>query len=114
MITLKELCDYTRVTRRTIQGYEEKGLLKSVSKNKMGHLLYESGSIEQVNLIRFYQSIGFSLREIKHFEEMDPVEFKKLMEEKIITLQAESILVKDKIKKIHSIIDAGTQFPWKE
>lgn len=114
MITLKELCDYTRVTRRTIQGYEEKGLLKSVSKNKMGHLLYDSESIEQVNLIRFYQSIGFSLREIKHFEEMDPVEFKKLMEEKIATLQAESILVKDKIKKIHSIIDDGIQFPWKE
>lgn len=114
MITLKELCYYTRVTRRTIQGYEEKGLLKSVSKNKMGHLLYESESIEQVNLIRFYQSIGFSLKEIKKFENMDSDEFKRLMEEKIVTLQAESILVKDKIKKIYSLIEDGTQFPWKE
>ena len=108
MITLKELCDYTRVTRRTIQGYEEKGLLKSASKNKMGHLLYDSESIEQVNLIRFYQSIGFSLKEIKQFENMDSDE------EKIVTLQAESVLVKDKIKKIYSLIEEGTQFPWKE
>ncbi len=114
MITLRELCEHTMTTRRSIQCYEVKGLLSAVSKNKMGHLLYDENAIEQVNLIRFYQSIGFSLREIKHFEEMDQVEFKKLMEEKIATLQAESILVKDKIKKIHSIIDDGTQFSWKE
>lgn len=114
MITLKELCDYTRVTRRTIQGYEEKGLLQSVSKNKMGHLLYDNDSIEQVNLIRFYQSIGFSLKEIKSFETMESYNFKALMENKITTLQAESILIEDKINKINSLIDDGTQFPWKE
>ncbi len=104
MITLKELCDYTRVTRRTIQGYEEKGLLESVGKNKMGHLLYEDDSIEQVNLIRFYQSIGFSLKEIKSFESMKLEDFKQLMRNKIITLESERILLDDKIRRIKTII----------
>ena len=104
MITLRELCDHTLVTRRTIQCYEGKGLLKAVSKNKMGHLLYDDSAIEQVNLIRFYQSIGFTLKDIKSFETMAPGEFKKLMSDKIITLQAESVLLEDKIRKIISLI----------
>ena len=104
MITLRELCDHTLVTRRTIQCYEGKGLLKAVSKNKMGHLLYDDSAIEQVNLIRFYQSIGFTLKDIKSFETMAPEEFKKLMSDKIITLQAESVLLEDKIRKIISLI----------
>ncbi len=104
MITLRELCDHTLVTRRTIQCYEGKGLLKAVSKNKMGHLLYDDSAIEQVNLIRFYQSIGFTLKDIKGFETMAPDEFKSLMSEKIITLQAERVLLEDKIKKITTII----------
>ena len=108
MITLRELCEQTMLTRRTIQGYEGKGLLKSVSKNKMGHLLYEDDAIETVNLIRFYQSIGFTLKEIKEFEIMPEADFKQLMGEKIITLQAESILLEDKIKRINSIV-AGVE-----
>ena len=108
MITLRELCEQTMLTRRTIQGYEGKGLLKSVSKNKMGHLLYEDDAIETVNLIRFYQSIGFTLKEIKAFETMPEADFKQLMGEKIITLQAESILLEDKIKRINSIV-AGVE-----
>ena len=104
MITLRELCEHTMVTRRTIQCYEGKGLLEAVSKNKMGHLLYNENAIEQVNLIRFYQSIGFSLNEIKSFESMEKSQFDRLMNDKIITLQAESVLIEDKIKKINSII----------
>lgn len=105
MITLRELCDHTLVTRRTIQCYEGKGLLNAVGKNKMGHLLYDDSAIEQVNLIRFYQSIGFTLKDIKSFETMNSQEFKKLMSEKIITLQAESVLLEDKIKRITAIIN---------
>ncbi|MBQ6462811.1 MAG: MerR family transcriptional regulator [Pseudobutyrivibrio sp.] len=105
MITLRELCDLTSVTRRTIQCYEGKGLLKAVSKNKMGHLLYDDSAIEQVNLIRFYQSIGFTLKNIKGFEKMSREEFKNLMRDKIVTLEAEKVIVDDKIQRLISIID---------
>ena len=105
MITLRELCDLTLVTRRTIQCYEGKGLLKAVSKNKMGHLLYDDSAIEQVNLIRFYQSIGFTLKNIKGFEKMSREEFKNLMRDKIVTLEAEKVIVDDKIQRLISIID---------
>jgi len=71
----------------------------------MGHLLYDESAIEQVNLIRFYQSIGFTLKDIKSFETMNSQDFKKLMSEKIITLQAESVLLEDKIKRITAIIN---------
>lgn len=105
MITLRELCDHTLVTRRTIQCYEGKGLLKAVSKNKMGHLLYDDSAIEQVNLIRFYQGIGFTLKEIKEFDNMNQNDFKAIMTEKIVTLKAEKILIDDKIHRLNSIIN---------
>ena len=105
MITLRELCEHTGVTRRTIQCYEVKGLMKAADKNKMGHLLYHDDAIEEVNLIRFYQSIGFTLKEIKEFETMDDGKFKELMHSKIATLEAEKILIGDKIRKINSIME---------
>ena len=105
MITLRELCNHASVTRRAIQCYEGKGLVKAVGKNKMGHLLYEEDAIEQVNLIKFYQSIGFTLKDIKSFETMKSDDFKKLMDEKIVDLQNESFILEDKIRKLSSIID---------
>ena len=71
----------------------------------MGHLLYEEDAIEQVNLIKFYQSIGFTLKDIKSFETMKSDDFKKLMDEKIVDLQNESFILEDKIRKLSSIID---------
>ncbi|MBQ3375738.1 MAG: MerR family transcriptional regulator [Erysipelotrichaceae bacterium] len=62
--TLKEVCNELKVSRRAIQGYESKQLIKPVAKNKYGHLLYNEEIIKRIAFIRFSQEIGFSINDI--------------------------------------------------
>ena len=64
VMTLRELCETYQISRRTIQGYEKSGLIHASGKNKMGHLLYDTNVQAQICEIRFYQQMGFSLKEI--------------------------------------------------
>ncbi|MCF0128200.1 MAG: MerR family transcriptional regulator [Pseudobutyrivibrio sp.] len=64
MMTLRELCEKSKVSRRAIQGYEAAKLVKATGKNKYGYLVYDEAAQERVNLIKTYQRMGFSLKEI--------------------------------------------------
>ena len=63
--TLRQMCAELKVSRRVIQGYEKAGLMASSGKNKYGYLLYGKAEQERARLIRFYQQLGFPLKEIK-------------------------------------------------
>ncbi len=64
MKTLKEICLELGVSRRAIQGYEEAGLVKATGKNKYGYLLYNQRAQERIKQIKFFQDLGFSIKEI--------------------------------------------------
>lgn len=64
-MTLRELCEHAGVTRRAVQGYEAHGLVKPISTNKYGHLLYAESSLERVKQIKLYQRFGYRLSEIE-------------------------------------------------
>lgn len=65
MISLKELCQICKVSRRVIQGYEKVGLISSCAKNKRGYLLYDESIVNKVQTIRLFQEFGFQIKEIK-------------------------------------------------
>ena len=62
--TLREVCEVLGISRRTIQGYEELGLLVPSGKNERGWLLYDEACQERIKLLRFYQNAGFHGKEI--------------------------------------------------
>lgn len=62
--TLYEVCDELQITRRMVQGYEKAGLVLPFGRNKYGHLLYDEECVERIRLVRFYQQMGFQLKEI--------------------------------------------------
>ena len=64
MKTLKEICLELGVSRRAIQGYEEAGLVKATGKNKYGYLLQNQRAQERIKQIKFFQDLGFSIKEI--------------------------------------------------
>lgn len=64
MMTLREVCEITGVTRRAIQGYEKAGLLKPSGKTERGYLLYNASTRERVKQIKLYQQLGFTVKEI--------------------------------------------------
>lgn len=65
--TLKDVCNELKISRRIVQGYEAKKLIKPVSKNKYGHLLYDEETIKRIAFIRFSQETGLSLDDICSF-----------------------------------------------
>ena len=63
--TLREVCEVLNISRRTIQGYEELGLLIPSGRNDRGWLLYDEECQERIKLLKFYQKAGFKGKEIK-------------------------------------------------
>ena len=62
--TLSQICKELKLSRKVIQGYEKHGLIRSCGKDRYGHLVYDRSSIERIIEIRFYQKLGFSVKEI--------------------------------------------------
>lgn len=63
--TLREVCAKYQVSRRAVQGYEKAGIVNPTGKNRMGHLLYDAAMQERIGVIRMYQNMGFSIKEIQ-------------------------------------------------
>ena len=61
---ISELANLVGVAPSTIRYYEGKGLLPKGSRNSNGYRQYGHSSIEQIKMIKFAQSLGFSLEEI--------------------------------------------------
>ena len=57
LMTLRTMCERLNVSRRSIQCYEQAGLLKPSAKNKYGHLLYDEQAFQRAQMIRFLQQL---------------------------------------------------------
>lgn len=100
--TLREICGSTGVTRRAVQGYEKAGLVMASGKNKYGHLLYDHECEERIREIQFYQTAGFSLKEIASIIDA-PGETKKA------ALQKQRMIMEARCRETQEIIDRLNQ-----
>ena len=89
MITLREVCKTTGVSRRAVQGYEQAGLVTPTGRNERGYLLYNKSEQEKIRQIKFFQEMGFSIREIKELSESPKHVVKNAIERKIDMLWQE-------------------------
>ncbi len=89
MITLREVCENVGVSRRAIQGYEQAGLITPTSRNERGYLLYSQEKQEKIRQIKFFQEMGFSIREIKEISNAPKQVIRSAMEQKIEALWKE-------------------------
>jgi len=101
--TLREICAGTGVSRRTIQGYEKAGLVSASGKNKYGHLLYDQAAEER---IRFYQQIGFPVREISGIIDASIPVKRKALKNRIKALKREQDELKRLIEKALKLLDS--------
>lgn len=99
--TLREVCDELGVSRRAIQGYEKLELLKASDKNEMGHLLYDDSAITIIKRIKFFQDIGFRLKEIKDIINAPNETLKDALLIKLKEMNTE----KDKIEELINIVN---------
>ena len=101
---LHQVCEELNISRRTIQGYEKEGLVSPSGKNKYGHLLYGEAERERIRLVRFYQQVGFPLKEIKALMEA-PVPIRKAaLERKEGELESECLRLQELIRQVKEYI----------
>jgi DNA-binding transcriptional MerR regulator len=73
-LQIGEVAERTGVTQRTLRFYEEKGLLKPLSRMDGGFRLYSESDIRRVEQIRrLKQLLGFPLAQIKELVEAEEV-----------------------------------------
>lgn len=104
--TLRQVCAELNVSRRAVQGYEKAGLVAPSGKNKYGHLLYGKSERERIRLIRFYQQMGFQLKEIRSLLEVPDSIKKAMLQEKIKDLETEHIYLEELIRQAREYIAA--------
>ena len=101
---LRQVCAELNISRRTIQGYEKEGLVSPSGQNKYGHLLYGEAERERIRLVRFYQQVGFPLKEIKALMEA-PVPIRKAaLERKEGELESECLRLQELIRQVKEYI----------
>lgn len=89
VITLREVCKAEGVTRRAVQGYEQAGLVTPTGRNERGHLLYDQLEQEKIRQIKFFQEMGFSIKEIRELSEAPKSMVKQMIEQRIEALWKE-------------------------
>ena len=89
MITLREVCKAEGVTRRAVQGYEQAGLVAPTGKNERGYLLYDQSEQEKIRRVKFFQEMGFTLKEIKEISEAPKEVIRQMVERRIEELWQE-------------------------
>ena len=101
--TLKEVCNELKISRRAIQGYESKQLIKPTSKNKYGHLLYNEEIIKRIAFIRFSQDIGFSINDISSLIDSPIEDIKNSISTQAEVLLREKETIEQRLNQINRL-----------
>lgn len=104
-MTLREVCEETRVSRRAIQGYELAGLVAATARNDRGHLLYDKESRQRIQQIKLFQDLGFSVKEIAGIIDAPKEELKVSLKVKIDNLQEKGERIELLIKKAKKLME---------
>ena len=64
---IKQLSEMTSVTVRTLQYYDEIGLLTPSSRTEAGYRVYSDDDVSRLQFINTFKFFGYSLRKIKTF-----------------------------------------------
>ena len=108
MKTVSQVTKLTGVSARTLQYYDEIGLLKPSELTSAGYRLYDDNALQQLQQILFFKELGFKLAEISEF--INQPDFDKITAYK---KQKELLLLKrnrtDRLIQLLSRLEKGEQ-----
>ena len=108
MRTISQVAELTGISTRTLQYYDEIGLLKPSELTESGYRLYDDEALQKLQQILFFKELGFKLKEIK--EILQKPAFDKI---KAFKRQKELLLLKrnrtDRLIQLLSRLENGEQ-----
>ncbi len=63
MRTISQVAELTGISTRTLQYYDEIGLLKPSELTESGYRLYDDEALQKLQQILFFKELGFKLKE---------------------------------------------------
>ena len=78
-LTLRELCNECKVSRRAVQGYMGRKLIQNSGKTNRGYLLFDEETAKKTKQIKALQNYGFTLDEIEKYYLSDTETQKKML-----------------------------------
>lgn len=118
LMTVGELAKRVGVTVRTIQYYDQKGLLHPTSKSEQNQRLYSHKDEERLYRILTLKYLGFSLTQIKEAEGEDGyAELSRALEQRMRELEHESVAILRSINTVSSLqerLDQSSSVQWSD
>lgn len=69
MRTISQVAQITGISIRTLQYYDEIGLLKPSGRTPSGYRLYDDEALQELQQILFFKELGFPLKDIREILE---------------------------------------------
>ena len=109
MRTISQVAELTGISTRTLQYYDEIGLLKPSELTESGYRLYDNEALQKLQQILFFKELGFKLKEIQ--EILQKPDFDRI---KAFKKQKEMLLLKrnrtDRLIQLLSRLEKGEQY----
>ncbi len=86
MMTVNEVSRLTGVSIRTLQYYDQIGLLHPAGRTKAGYRLYDDAALERLQQILLFRELEFPLREIQRILESPSFDWVKALDQQITLL----------------------------
>ena len=102
--TVKEVCDFSGVSARTLHYYDEIDLLKPASIGQNGYRYYDQESLLLLQQILFFRELGIKLGQIKMILQQPTVDLSALLQTHQQNLEKERLRIVSLIKTIDDTI----------
>ena len=106
MKKVNEVRKLVGVSKRTLQYYDDKGLL-SAKRSKDNYRLYDEAMLDRLWEIMVYREMKFELDEIRKILELPEEGRKKVLEAKIDMIEKQKAALEDRMEFIRQILENG-------
>ena len=103
---VEEVCRLSGVSRRTLQYYDDEGILPA-KRSEENYRLYDEAAMERLWEILWYKEMGFKLKEIKEIFAVPQKERSNYLKQKIQSIEGKIQDLEEKKKFIRQIEKYG-------
>lgn len=106
MKKIREVSMMSGITRRTLQYYDDEGILP-VERTKENYRLYDEKALRKLWEILIYKEIGLSIEQIKQLFEPDGKAQAEILEKQIQSMSESSTMLAEKIRFAEKVMEQG-------
>lgn len=114
MRTVKQVSELTGISVRTLQYYDEIGLLKPSEITQAGYRMYDDDALEVLQQILFFKELDFTLKEIKVIIESPKFDKSKAFENQRKLIQAKRDRLDGLLKLLDKLVKGEKCMSFKE